>query len=404
MVTHDRTLSAPALEPARRPRRREYLPFAPHSIGEEEIAAVVQTLRSPWITTGPKTRHFEEEFAARVGAPAALAVNSCTAALHTALVALGVGPGDEVITSPLTFAATVNVIEHTGAKPVLADVLPCSLNIDPERVAEAVSPRTRVILPVHYAGQPAELDALGAIAAYHRLAVLEDAAHALPARYHGRSIGAGSNPAAFSFYATKNLTTVEGGMLTGDRALLDRARVISLHGMSHDAWKRYARGGTWRYEVLAAGFKYNMTDVQAALGLCQLRRLPAFHQRRAEVAAQYSAAFAGHEALDVPVSAADVEHAWHLYVLRLRLEALSIDRDDFIEELAARQIGASVHFIPVHLHAYYRSRYGYQPRSYPIAYENYLRMLSLPLHPRMTDEDVADVIEAVLDVVDTYRR
>lgn len=386
------------------PRRREYLPFSPPAIGEEEIHAVVETLRSPWITTGPKTRRFEQEFSRYLGAPGALAVNSCTAALHTGLVSLGVGPGDEVITTPLTFAATVNVIEHVGARPVLADVAPDTLNIDPDRIAEAITSRTRAIVPVHYAGHPVDLDQVRALAAMHDLRVIEDAAHALPAAYRGQAIGAGPNLVAFSFYATKNMTTAEGGMLTGDPELLERARMISLHGMSRDAWKRYERGGSWFYEVVCPGFKYNMTDVQAALGLCQLRKLAGFHGRRAEVAARYTEAFEAEDALEVPVRRPDVTSAWHLYVLRIRPDALRIHRDRFIAELTARNIGVSVHFIPIHLHPYYRDKYGYLPDAFPIAHDNYQRMLSLPLHPRLSDQDVSDVIEAVLDVVRLYRR
>lgn len=385
-------------------RRRTFLAFSPPNIGEEEIREVVDTLRSDWITTGPKTKAFETAFTRFVGGRGALAVNSCTAALHTALVTLGIGPGDEVITTPLTFAASVNVIEHVGARPVLVDVQPDTLNIDPERIARAITPRTKVLLPVHYAGHPADLTPIRDLARSHGLTVVEDAAHALPARYHGRLIGSDPNPVAFSFYATKNLTTAEGGMLTGDPAFLERARMVSLHGMSRDAWKRYEKGGSWFYEVLLPGFKYNMTDVQAAMGLWQLHKLGAFHQRRREIAERYTSAFADDPALEPPVARSGVEHAWHLYVLRLVPEALRIDRDRFIEELAARNIGTSVHFIPIHLHPYYRDKYGFAPEDLPIAYQNYRRLLTLPLHPRLSDEDVADVIEAVLDLVRANRR
>ncbi len=384
--------------------RGAFLPFSPPSIGEEEIREVVDTLRSPWISTGPKTRRFETAFAASVGAADALALNSCTAALHTALVALGIGPGDEVITTSMTFAATVNVIEHVGARPVLVDVRPDTLNLDPARVAAAVTPRTRAILAVHYGGHPVELDDIQAIADAHGLTVIEDAAHALPAAYRGRRIGSGANPTAFSFYATKNLTTAEGGMLTGDAGFLAAARPLSLHGMSRDAWKRYAKGGTWRYEILAPGFKYNMTDIQAAIGLHQLHRLEAFHRRRAAIARAYTDAFGAVDALETPVALPHVEHAWHLYVLRLRTDALDIGRDQVIDELTARNIGTSVHFIPVHMHPYYRDRYHYRPDSLPVTAAAFERMLSIPLHPGLTDEDVADVVDAVLDVVRVHRR
>jgi dTDP-4-amino-4,6-dideoxygalactose transaminase len=324
--------------------------------------------------------------------------------MHTALASLGIGPGDEVITTPITFAATANVIEHVGARPVLVDVEPDTLNIDPERVAAAITPRTRALLPVHYTGHPAELDALEALARPRGLALIEDAAHALPASYRGRMIGSGKNPVAFSFYATKNLTTAEGGMLTADPAFLDGARILALHGMSRDAWKRYDQGGSWRYEVVAPGFKYNMTDVASAIGLWQLRKQDRFHRRRVQVVEAYTQAFAADDALEPPVRRPHVDHAWHLYVLRLRPDVLRITRDRFIDELTARNIGTSVHFIPIHLHPFYRKKYGYTPADFPVAFANYERLLSLPLHPGLTDQDVADVIEAVLDVAQTFRR
>ena len=385
------------------PKRSDFLSFSPPTIGEEEIREVVDTLRSRWISTGPKTKRFEDEFAAFLRAPGALALNSCTAALHTALKTLGIGPGDEVITTPMTFTASVNVIEHVGARPVLVDVEPDTLNIDPRKVEAAITAHTRAILPVHYGGNPADLDPLRASTRAHGLGIVEDAAHALPACYKGRPIGSEGNPVAFSFYATKNLTTGEGGMLTAEPEFLARARVISLHGMSRDAWKRYDEGGSWFYEVLVPGFKYNMTDIQAALGLWQLRKLRQFQARRRAVVSEYDRAFADEPALERPVTRPDVEHAWHLYVLRLRDDALMIGRDRFIQELADRNIGTSVHFIPIHIHPYYRDKYGYTPGSFPVAYDNYRRMLSLPLNPGLTDRDVGDVIEAVLDVVRTYR-
>lgn len=393
-----------APSPTVTPLRTEFLAFAPPLIGEEEIAEVVDTLRSGWITTGPKTARFEQEFARYLGAPGALALNSCTAGLHTALQTIGVGDGDEVITSPLTFAATANVIEHVRARPVFVDVEADTLQMDPAHLESAVTSRTRAIIPVHFAGHPADLDAIGAVAARHRLTVIEDSAHSLPARYRGRLIGSGDNPVAFSFYATKNLTTGEGGMLTGDPAFLERARVISLHGMSHDGWNRYAEGGQWFYEVTLPGFKYNMTDIQAALGLWQLKKLESHQQRRRAVVAAYQAAFGENDAFDLPVERADVEHAWHLYVLRLRPGVLAIGRDRFIEELTRRRVGSSVHFIPVHLHPFYRDTYGYVPEDFPVACSNYQRMLSLPLHPGLSDTDVADVIGAVADIAREYRR
>jgi dTDP-4-amino-4,6-dideoxygalactose transaminase len=385
-------------------RRTTFLAFAPPVIGEEEIEAVVDTLRSDWITTGPKTHQFATEFAEYLGAIDALPLNSCTAGLHTALVTAGIGAGDEVITTPMTFAASVNVIEHVGATPVMVDVEPDTLNIDPALVEKAVSARTRAIIAVHYAGHPAELERLRKVAWKYNLVLIEDAAHALPAKYKGVKIGSGPNPVAFSFYATKNLTTGEGGMLTGDADFIERARVVSLHGMNRDAWRRYAKGGNWRYDILTPGFKYNMTDIAAALGLCQLRKLDGFQRRRREIVRAYTQAFGESDALQVPVERAEVEHAWHLYVLRLHSERLAITRDQFIEEMTERNIATSVHFIPIHLHPYYRDKYQLLPDRFPIAMDNFSRMLSLPLNARMSDDDVLDVIDAVLDVVRLHQR
>lgn len=384
--------------------RKSFLPFSPPLIGEEEIKEVVDTLQSGWITTGPKTKRFELEFMSYLNSPGALALNSCTAGLHTALVTLGIGEGDEVITTPFTFASSVNVIEHVGARPVLADIEEDTLNICPNKIRAAITSRTKAILPVHFAGHPVELDQIREIASVYNLKIIEDAAHALPAKYKGDFIGAGENFAAFSFYATKNLTTAEGGMLTGSPELLDKARMISLHGLSHDAWKRYDKSGSWFYEVVFPGFKYNMTDIQASLGLWQLKKLERFQQRRREVVRAYNTAFSNSEVLEIPVERPGIEHAWHLYVLRLKLEALKIDRDQFIEELKRRNIGSSVHFIPIHLHPYYREKYKYRPEDYPIAYENFKRIISLPLNPGLSEEDVSDVIEAVMDIVKEYSR
>ena len=376
---------------------------------------VVDTLRSDWITTGPKVKRFEQEFAQFVGAPDALAVSSCTAALHLALLVLEVGPGDAVITTPLTFCSGAHVIEHMGARPILVDVEPDTLNLDPNRVREAVrraqqqSLRVRAVMPVHLYGHPCDLDSILEIAAEHELAVIEDAAHSLPASYKGARIGSHCGLAkvpvltCFSFYATKNLTTAEGGMLTAPAGLLERARVWALHGMNRDAWKRYGAQGSWTYEVVCPGYKYNMTDLQAALGLQQLRKLPQFHTRRREIAKQYTAAFSSFDEIQVPVERSEVEHAWHLYVIRINSERVAISRDDFIAELGARNIGSSVHFIPLHLHQYYREKYGYRPEDYPVAFKEYRRMLSLPLSPRMTEQDVQDVIFAVTAMVEQYR-
>ena len=384
-------------------KRETFLSFSPPAISQQEIDAVVDTLRSSWITTGPKTKQFEAEFAGYTGAPDALAVNSCTGALHIALAALGIGPGDEVITTPMTFAASVNVIEHEGATPILVDVEPDTLNIDPARVAEAITPRTRAILPVHYTGHPADMNPLLDLAKQHNLRVIEDAAHALPATYENRMVGTIGDFTAFSFYATKNLTTAEGGMLTGNAELINEARIWSLHGMSRDAWKRYEKNGSWYYEIVAPGFKYNMTDIQAAIGLVQLQRLETMQQRRYEIVRQYNAVFGDMDELETPTERPNVQSAWHLYVLRLSLDKLKIDRNQFIEEMRVRNIGTSVHFIPIHLHPFYRDKYGWQPDDFPVAYHEYQRLVSLPLHPGLTDDDVADVITAAQDIVQHNR-
>jgi len=392
--------------------RDTFLPFSPPFIGEDEIAEVIDTLRSDWITTGPKVKRFEEEFAAFVHGPGGLAVSSATAALHLALLSLGVGPGDAVITSPMTFCSAVHVIEHVGARPVLVDVEPGTLNLNAELVEEAIARATRdhglrvkAIMPVHLYGQPCEMDKILQIAEGHKLALIEDAAHSLPAKYHGSMIGshaaAASIPIAtcFSFYATKNLTTAEGGMLVANPDILEQARVWALHGMNRDAWNRYGSQGTWFYEVVCPGYKYNMTDLQAALGLVQLRKLPEFYLRRKEIAQQYHAAFSAFSELEIPSEKPGVQHAWHLYVLRLNLERMVITRNEFISQLRRLNIGTSVHFIPIHLHRYYREKYRYKPGDFPVASSEYQRILSLPLSPRMTQSDVNDVINAVAEIV-----
>lgn len=393
------------------PFKGHKVPFARHTISEAEIEEVVRALRSDWITTGPRAQQFADEFAAYVGAPAALALNSGTAALHVALAALGVGPGDGVVTTTMTFCSTVHVIEHLGARPILVDVEPDTLNIDPTEVERAIreGDGIKALLPVHYAGHPCDMGRLLDLAAAADLAVVEDAAHAIPASFAGEPVGSVQHDnvrraVAFSFYATKNLTTGEGGMLTADADLIDEGRIWSLHGMNRDAWRRYAAEGSWFYEVTRPGFKYNMTDLAAALGLQQLRRLADLDDRRRAIVEQYNDAFAALDTLELPVERSEVGHAWHLYVLRLHLDRLRIGRAEVIEELGRRGVQTSVHFIPIHLHPYYRDRYGYAPEDFPVAYRAYQRMLSLPLHGAMTDADVEAVIAAVLDVSAAHGR
>jgi dTDP-4-amino-4,6-dideoxygalactose transaminase len=393
--------------------REKMLPFARPFFGEEEIAEVVDSLRSGWITAGPKVQRFEAEFGAYVGTAHAIAVNSCTAALQIALAALGVGSGDEVIVPTLTFCSTANVAVHLGARPVLVDVGK-DFNVTAEAVEAAMTPRTKAIVPVHYGGQACDLAAIYEIAARHRVAVVEDAAHAAGATYRGHKIGsdalgsalAGVAPegvrrlTCFSFYAIKNMTTGEGGMIaTADGALAEQARLLALHGMSRDAWKRYTSAGSWYYEVVLPGYKENMTDIQAALGIHQLRRLEEFVTIRRRYAAIYDQAFAAMPEVEPPLARSDRRHAYHLYAIRLRLEQLDIDRAQFIEALRARNIGTSVHFIPVHLHPFYQERFGYRRGDLPAAEHLYERLISLPLYPAMSEAEVGDVIEAVGAVV-----
>ena len=386
------------------PDTKRSVPFSPPNLGDEEIAEVLDTLRSDWITTGPKTQGFEAEFREFVQAPAALALNSCTAGLHLALVTLGVGPGDRVATVPMTFAASVNVIEHVGATPLLIDVDPHTLNLCPRDLERKLTDDVKAIIAVHYAGHPVELDEIMHIAKSRGIPVIEDAAHALAASYRGRPIGSHGNLTAYSFYATKNMTTCEGGMLTGPPELLERARVMSLHGLSKDASRRYGPDGKWRYDILAPGFKYNMTDLAAAIGRVQLRRMDEFQKRRREIVALYDEALDAYPEVMVLPEHEHVTSAQHLYVIRLDLHALRIDRDEFMTELRARGVSPSVHFIPIHVHPYYRDKYGFEPGDFPNTNEAYECMLSLPLFSRMTDEDVAHVIESTREVLEKSRR
>lgn len=399
--------------------RDMFLPFALPDTDETEINSVVETVRSGWITTGPKTKKFEVDFAAAVGAKHAIAVNSCTAAMHLALEAVGLQRGDEVITTPYTFAATAEVVRYFDAKPVLVDIDATDFNINPALIESAITNRTKAIIPVHIAGLPANLQAIYALAAQYHLAVIEDAAHAYPTRYLGRMIGSGgfapNVPAVscFSFYATKTLTTGEGGMIcTNDDDIADRCRIMALHGISRDAWKRYTAEGNWYYEIIAPGYKYNLTDVASALGLAQLAKTERMWQRRCAIAQAYNRAFQERPELQIPCTLAlsstaalqSTQHAWHLYMLRLHLDQLRIDRAQFIVKLKEHNIGTSVHFIPLHVHPYYRETYGYRPEDFPVAYQEYQREISLPIYSKMSDQDVTDVIEAVITIVEQCRR
>jgi len=387
-----------------------FIPFHVPSIGDEEVDEVIATLRSGWLTSGPRTAQFEEEFRTYVDAPHAQAVNSATAGLHLALASLGIGPGDEVITTPLTFCATINTILHVGATPVLADVGPDG-NLDPESVASHITPRTRAILPVHLGGLPCALDEIWRLAERHGLNVIEDAAHAVGARYRGVPIGAGrdaggrSDAVVFSFYATKNLTTGEGGMVTcQDAELADRMKTLCLHGISKDAWNRYSDRGRWYYEVSECGFKYNLSDIQSAIGIHQLRKQERFLRARAQYAQLYNDLLSGSAEVELPADHSDCRHAWHLYALRLRLDRLEIDRDELIRRLHARGIGASVHFIPIPLHPYFAAHAGAQRNECPRALEMYPRLVSLPLYPALGEEEVRYVARSVIQIVREARK
>ena len=383
--------------------RQSFLPFALPDTGEDEVAAVAEVIRSGWLTTGAKVKAFEAAFAGLVGAKHAIAVCSCTAAMHLALEALGIKPGDRVLTTPYTFAATAEVIRYLGAHPRFVDVRPDTLNLDPERVREVVQcEEIAAIMPVHIAGEPCEMAALRDAAG--GIPIVEDAAHALPARIDGQLVGSQSQFTCFSFYATKTLSTGEGGMITtNDDAYADRCRIMSLHGISRDAWKRYTAEGSWAYEILAPGYKYNLTDIAAALGLVQLGKLDAMWARRVEIARRYDAAFGAVPELTLPARGEHNQHAWHLYMLRVDNARLRGGRDAFVDQLRRRNIGTSVHFIPLHTHPYYRETYGYRREDFPVAVREFEREVSLPIYSRMSDDDVADVIAAVLDVLEQQR-
>lgn len=381
------------------------IPFHRAAVGEEEIAALAEVIRSGWLTMGSKTIRFEEEFARYVNAPDAVAVSSCTAALHLALDAIGLRPGDEVLVPTTTFTATAEVVTYLGGRPVLVDIVPGTLNLDPADAEIRITARTKAIIPVHLAGQPCNMDAIHALAQKHKLRVIEDAAHALPASFHGNPVGSLSEFTAFSFYATKTITTGEGGMVaTTNSDAAARMRMMRLHGIEKDGWKRYTAEGSWYYEVHQAGFKYNFTDLQAAIGLVQLSKCDAMLQAREKIAERYTTEFKKLDALETPTVLDDCTSAWHLYILRLHLEKLSINRDEFIQKLSEAGIGASVHFIPLHLQPYYRKAFGYRIGDFPVAEAEYRRSLSLPIYPTMREDEVEYVISIVGKIVHDCER
>jgi len=385
--------------------KQHSIPYFLPTIGEEEIQSVVETLRSGWLTTGPKTKQFEQLFAQRMGAKHAIAVNSCTAALHLALEAIGVGRDDEVLVPTMTFASTAEVVVHLGAKPVLVDVLPDTLAIDPNAIESKITPRTKAIMPVHYAGQPADMDPILDLARRRGLRVIDDAAHAIPASYKGRMVGTLGEITAFSFYANKTMTTGEGGMITtSDDALADRMRIMSLHGISRDAWKRFSAEGSWFYEITAPGYKDNMTDVASSLGIHQLAKADDFWKARSERAAWYTELLADVPEIATPPLLSHVQHAWHLYVIQVQPERLTINRNQFIEKLNAAGVGTSVHYTPLHMHPYYRDVWGYRPEDLPVAWNAYQRIISLPLYPRLSRSDVEKGVEVVKTICRENRR
>lgn len=386
-------------------KREDFIPYNLPDITQAEIDEVVDTLRSGWIAKGPRTLKFEKEFAEYLGAKHAIAVNSCTAALHISLLTQNIGPGDEVITTPMTFASTASTILHCGAKPVFADIDYRTGCIDPEEIAKKITPHTKAIVPVHYSGQVCDLDRIYELADEHNLYVSEDAAHALWSRYKGRLIGNKLRGAAsYSFYATKNLATGDGGMLVTDRDdIAERARILVGQGMSHNAWNRYAKGGSWKYDIVEPGYKYNMFDIQAALGLVQLSRMEEMQTRRLAIAARYQEEFGKIDAVEPPFVPEFTTHCWHLYVLRIVPELLTIDRDQFIVELNERNVGTSVHFIPTHTMTAFR-KLGWKEGDFPMAEKHFERIISLPLYPSMTDEQVQYVIDAVRNIVEKYHK
>jgi len=387
--------------------KKDFLPFALPDIGEEEINEVATCLRTGWLTTGPKTAQFEQAFSEYLQVPHSLAVNSGTSGLHLSLEAVRIVPGDKVITTPYTFTATAEVIRYLGADPVFVDIEPETFNIDPVQAeAKIISLKSeglslKAIIPVHFGGQACEMDSILEVARHYGLKVIEDAAHALPSTYHGNKIGTLGDVTVFSFYATKPLATGEGGMVvTNSEEIADRIKIMRLHGINRDVWDRYtSKKPNWYYEVVAPGFKYNLPDIMAAIGIHQLKKVERFQKRRKEIARRYTEAF-----VDLPLRTPHVvrpedTHAWHLYVIQLELKNLNISRDDFIEKMAEKGIGTSVHFIPLHLHPYWRDRYKLSPDDYPNALHAYERAVSLPIYSKMTDADQSCVIDTVRKIL-----
>jgi dTDP-4-amino-4,6-dideoxygalactose transaminase len=380
----------------------KFIPFHRPSIGPEEFQAISNVLESGWLTTGPMAQQFERDFEAYIGCRYALAVNSCTAALQLGLDAIALEPKDEVLLPTYTFTASAAVVVHAGARPVLCDSIPGGFNVDPADIESRIGTKTKAIVAVHIGGEPCDLAVIRQIATRHGLHLIEDAAHALPASHNGERIGSNSEIGAFSFYATKTITTGEGGMfVTNNEAYARRAKLMRLHGISGDAWKRYAKEGTWHYDVMEAGFKMNMPDLLAAIGLAQLRKADRFYKRRREIASMYLGLLSTVEELEMPTPADG--HSWHLFIVRLRSALLGKSRQEFIEDLKHAGIGTSVHFIPLHLHSFYRRVYGYRRGDFPNAEGAYERAISLPIYPGMSETDVEFVVNAIKRIVQANR-
>jgi len=385
--------------------KKKFLPFAPPTISQKEIKEVTDTLRSGWITTGPKVKKFEQQFAKFSNCKYAVAVNSCTAALHLALAAIGLKKDDEVIVPTMTFASTAEVVRYFNAKPVLVDVNPDTLLIDIQDIKNKISKKTKAIIPVHYGGQACDIDEIIKIARQHNIRVIWDAAHALPTKYKGKIINSFPDITCFSFYVTKPITTGEGGMaVTNNKKWAEKMQILSLHGINKDAWKRYSAEGSWYYEIVAPGFKYNLTDIAASLGIVQLGKMNQFYQKRKKIAKSYNQAFKNIPHINIPIIKKYGTNAWHLYPIQLNLKKLKINRNEFIEELKKRKIGCSVHFIPLHIHPYYRKKYKHKAKNFPNAYNAYKKIISLPIYPKMTEKDIKDVIWAVKDIVKKYKK
>ena len=384
-------------------RRKDFLIFGQPQILQAEIDEVVDSLQKAWLGTGPKVAQFKQDFACYKGAQHVTAVNSCTAALHLSCLAAGLMPGDEVITTAMTFCATVNAIIHSGATPVLADCEASTMNISLESIAEKITPRTRAIVPVHFAGRPCEMEGLMALAKKHNLKIIEDCAHAIETEFHGRKAGTFGDFGCFSFYATKNVATGEGGMIISRRSEdADRLERLTLHGMSNDAWKRFSDSGFKHYRVVECGFKYNMMDIQAAIGIHQLARIETSWQRRCEIWQRYDQAFEDLPIILPQAPAPDTRHGRHLYTIRVAENRTGISRDAFLDAMTERKIGVGVHYLAIPEHPFYRERFGWRAEDYPHARQIGRETVSLPISPRLTDEDVDDVISAVREILKAH--